>query len=62
MFGTPGMSVGSEVDDAVRICIGGEAKASRCWRSSCSERRAMRVGLFPDLYLYLSDCGGEIEI
>jgi len=55
MFGRPGMSAGSEVDDTFRICNGGEAKASRCWCSSCSESRPIRVALFPDLYLCLSD-------
>jgi hypothetical protein len=51
----PGMMAGSEVDDAFRTCIGEEAKASRCWCTSCSERREMRVALFPELFLRLND-------
>jgi len=61
MFGIPGISVGLVgVVDAFRTC--GEARASRCCCSSCSERRAIRIGLFPDLYLYLNDYNRGIEI
>ena len=58
MYGMPGTSVGSEVVDAFRIRIGGEARASRCCCSSCSERRARSVALFPDLHLCLNDYSG----
>ena len=62
MFGMPGTSVGSEVNDAFRSCMGEGVKASRCWRSSCSERRVMRMGLFPDLCHCSNNCGEKIEI